>query len=116
MADAVCAAKWFTVPCRNAHLAMLYGQTKSGFTWFPNLSCYASYAGYGLPWSRLPSKAYCEKLYPLFDVGDIESLKGKVCEMADLWDKSGNGHYMYGGWGIPNILTEAERAMIGMLP
>lgn len=99
-----------------AHLAMLYGQTKSGFTWFPNLSCYASYAGYGLPWSRLPSKAYCEKLYPLFDVGDIESLKGKVCEMADLWDKSGNGHYMYGGWGIPNILSKAERAMIGMLP
>ncbi len=99
-----------------AHLAMLYGRTECGYSWFPSLSCYASYAGYGLPWDRLTSKSYCEKLYPLFDVDSMEPFKAKICEMADLWAESGVGRYMYGGWGIPGIVSQEELAKIGTLP
>jgi hypothetical protein len=44
--------------------------------WFPMLYVYANLHSYRQPlWSKMVSKRYCEKLFPLFDVTDIGQLK-----------------------------------------
>lgn len=97
-----------------AHLAMLYG--RANFSWYPVLAPYAHSAGYDLIWNRLVSRAYCEKVYPLFAVGDIGGLRDRVREMSDLW--KGDEISRCGGafGGIPTVLWKMEVIEIGSRP
>lgn len=48
----------------------------TGWQWFPISYIYAEKSD--SMWKKLVSKRYCEKLYPLFGVKDIEELKSRV--------------------------------------
>lgn len=99
-----------------AHLAMLYGQSQTGFTWYPALAPYSDYAGYDLPWARLGSRSFCAKLFPLFGVADMDAFRQIVREMSDKWKADQKSSYYSGGWGIPRVLSQKEYEEIGTLP
>ena len=44
--------------------------------WFPTFYVYASKAN--LEWEKMKSKRYCKKMFSLFGVDDIETLKKKI--------------------------------------
>ena len=98
-----------------AHLAMLYGN--ADFTWFPALAPYSDYAGYGLMWERLPSMAFCRKLFPLFGVQSLEAFKVSIKGMSDAWNAA-EGIQRSSIWfgGIRPVLARGDFEKIGTLP
>jgi len=79
--------------------------------WFPKLYVYFSQFKRQTIWTKLQSKRYCEKLYPLFGVISIEELKNKISKC--IYDNQ----YRYGeAWNAaPNILTSIKLEEIGAL-
>ncbi len=98
-----------------AHLSMLYG--KGDFTWYPALAPYSNCAGYDLIWERLVSKAFCEKLFPLFGVSTFLDFKQVVKEMSDEWDNAKGIHNSSACFGgIKPVLRRGEYEKMGSLP
>lgn len=98
-----------------AHLAMLYG--KANFTWYPVLAAYSHYAGYDLIWSRLVSRSFCRKLFPLFGVTEFDDFKRVVKNMSDDWDSAEgihNSSMCFGG--IYPVLGGGDYEKIGTMP
>ena len=91
-------------------MSCAFNDNKS-WNWFPKLYCYRSrYQGQTI-WTRLKSKKYCEKLFPLFGVDSIEKLKKQVSNCAY------DNQYGYSGSfdAAPNILQSIELDEIGTL-
>lgn len=98
-----------------AHLAMLYG--KADFTWFPALAPYSHGGGCDLIWDRLISRAFCEKLFPLFGVLTFQDFKNVMKEMSDAWDNAKGIHNSSACFGgIQPVLRRGEYEKIGTMP
>ena len=98
-----------------AHLAMIYGQADS--TWYPILAPYSHYAGCNLIWERLISKAFCEKLFPLFGVSTFQAFKQAVKEMSDAWVNAKGIHNSSASFGgIQPVLRQGAYEKMGSLP
>jgi len=89
--------------------------------WFPSLYVYRSSFQSQKIWTRLLSRRYCEKLFPLFGVASLGKLKEKVgkCVYDNIY-KHGNvnyGHYISGNahYAAPNILTSIKLEEVGSL-
>lgn len=65
---------------------------------------------------RLLARVFCEKLFPLFDVTDMEKFKDRVKRMSDAWAEAKMSSSCYGGYGIPLILGQGDFEKIGTMP
>ena len=79
--------------------------------WFPSLYVYSNDHRSQTIWTRLQSKRYCEKLFPLFGVNSIDDLKKKV----SLCVHDHEYRYSRSFDTAPNILTSIKAEEIGVL-
>ena len=84
--------------------------------WYPMLAPYWRSVGKSVLWSRLVSRAYCKKLYPLFDAASLDELIQSVADANKSWEDSyiSRGGLAYGG--IPSIKYFTAIEKIGSLP
>jgi hypothetical protein len=79
--------------------------------WYPSLYHYCKSYQLQTFWTRLQSKRYCEKLFPLFGVTSLEKLKKMIAKCIP-----DNKYYSYGyRWPAPNILNNIALDKIGVL-
>ena len=89
--------------------------------WFPSLYVYRSDFQSQKIWTRLQSRRYCEKLFPLFGVNSLSKLKEKVgkCVYDNMYKHKSvhYGHYISNGarYAAPNILTSIKLEEVGIL-
>lgn len=97
-----------------SHLSVCF-QGEDG-TWYPTLAPYWHYAGRDTVWSRLVSRTYCKKLYPLFDVDSLDALTAKLKDIDAAWRRTGisNSGMAYGG--IPSISYFTPMEKVGTRP
>lgn len=77
--------------------------------WFPALYVYADRAN--MPWTKMKSRRFCEKMIELFGVKNIEELKGKIAQCQGDRDMRYNGSYD----SAPAILNYIKIEDVGML-
>ena len=95
-----------------SQLSRVFDMTRdnSGLHWFPNLYCY--YEGLQNIWVKLISKAYCQKIFPLFGVSSTGALRESVKKC--VFDRETGYRNAFNP--APVILNSIELDKIATLP
>ena len=85
-------------------------------TWYPTLAPYWRYTGRAAIWSKLISRTYCEKLFPLFNVDSLDALCAKVKDIDTKWRGTSISESGMAYGGIPPIKYFTAIEKIGTMP
>ena len=97
-----------------SHLSIAFARQDD--PWYPTLAPYWHSAGRDVIWTKAVSKAFCEKLYPLFESCSIDEVIQQLSIIDEQWKKShvSRGGLAYGG--IPSISYFTPIGRMGTLP